>query len=132
MKKIIYSGVFLVLVGCAGNQFNQTPPPPPSLPVIKLNTGSATIWQEYPASLEGTVNVELRSQVNGYLEKIYVEEGAYVLQGQPLFSINSNEYREYANNAGASIQVAKANIEKAQVEVDRIKPLVDNKVVADV
>lgn len=82
--------------------------------------------------MRGTVNVELRSQVNGYLEKIYVEEGAYVLQGQPLFSINSNEYREYANNAGASIQVAKANIEKAQVEVDRIKPLVDNKVVADV
>lgn len=132
MKKIFYSGVFLVLVACAGNQFNQTPPPPQSLPVIKLNTGSATIWQEYPASLEGTVNVEIRSQVNGYLEKIYVEEGAYVLQGQPLFSINSSEYKEYANNAGASIQLAKANMERAQVEVDRIKPLVDNKVVADV
>jgi len=132
MKKIIYPGVFLVLVACAGNQLNQTPPPPQVLPVIKLNTGSATIWQEYPASLEGTVNVEIRSQVNGYLEKIYVEEGAYVLQGQPLFSINSSEYKEYANNAGASIQLAKANMERAQVEVDRIKPLVDNKVVADV
>ncbi|TAJ67597.1 MAG: efflux RND transporter periplasmic adaptor subunit [Chitinophagaceae bacterium] len=132
MKKIIYPGVFLVLVACAGNQLNQTPPPPQALPVIKLNTGSATIWQEYPASLEGTVNVEIRSQVNGYLEKIYVEEGAYVLQGQPLFSINSSEYKEYANNAGASIQLAKANMERAQVEVDRIKPLVDNKVVADV
>ncbi|MES2005761.1 MAG: efflux RND transporter periplasmic adaptor subunit [Bacteroidota bacterium] len=131
MKKLIYSGAFLVLVACAGNQITQTPPPQ-SLPVITLSTGSATTWEEYPASVEGTVNVDIRPQVSGYLDKIYVEEGAYVLQGQPLFSINSNEYKEYANNAGASTQLAKANIEKAQVEVDRIKPLVENKVVADV
>ncbi|MCW3086879.1 MAG: efflux transporter periplasmic adaptor subunit [Sediminibacterium sp.] len=132
MKQLIYSAVFLTFVACAGKHFNETPPAPQGLPVIKLNTGTATTWQEYPASVEGTITVDIRPQVSGYLERIYVEEGAYVQQGQPLFSINSREYREYSNNAGASIQLAKANIEKAQVEVDRIKPLVDNKVVADV
>ncbi len=132
MKKLFYSAVFLCFAACAGNQLNQTPPAPQALPVIQVSSGSATTWQEYPASLEGTVNVEIRSQVGGYLEKIFVEEGAYVNAGQPLFKVNNSEYKEYANNAGASIQVAKANIEKAQVEVDRIKPLVDNHVVADV
>ncbi len=132
MKKLIYSAAFLFFAACAGNQLNQAPPPPQALPVIKLNTGSAVTWQEYPASVEGTTNVEIRPQVSGYLEKIFVEEGTYVQQGQPLFKINSNEYNEYANNAGASIQAAKANIERAQVEVDRITPLVQNKVVADV
>jgi membrane fusion protein (multidrug efflux system) len=133
MKKYIYSAIFLVFAACAGNQLNQPAAlPPQTLPVIELNTGSAITWQEYPASIEGTVNVEIRPQVSGYLEKIYVEEGAYVLQGQPLFRINSREFTEIANNADATIQVAKANIEKAQVEVDRLKPLVASKVIAEV
>ena len=132
MNKLIYLLMLFLAASCGPKQTNQMAQLPQSLPVIKLSSGDAITWQEFPASIEGTENVEIRPQVSGYLEKIYVDEGAYVSQGQPLFKINSNEYNEYANNAGASIQMAKANIEKAQVEVDRIKPLVENKVIADV
>jgi len=130
MNKILFSAAFIFLVACAGEQLHQNPAPP-ALPVIKVSAGAATTWQEYPASIEGTTNVEIRPQVSGYLEKIFVQEGAYVSQGQPLFKINSKEYSEYSNNASASVQVAKAAIERAQVEVDRLKPLVDNKVIAE-
>ncbi len=127
---ILYIGI-LFLAACAGQAMNPAPPPP-SLPVIKVNSGNATTWLEYPASIEGTTNVDIRPQVSGYLEKIFVEEGAYVTAGQPLFRINSKEYNEASNNASASVQAASAAIEKAQVEVDRLKPLVDNKVISDV
>lgn len=135
MKKLLvyamYAGM-LYLVACAGKA-NNTPaaPPAPSLPVVKLDTGSVTTWQEYPAIVQGTVNVEIRPQVSGYLEKIYVEDGAWVSQGQPLFRINSKEYRQYSSSASATIQSANAAIEKAQVEVERLQPLVDNKVIAE-
>ena len=132
MNKLIYLSMLFLAASCGPKQTNQMAQLPQSLPVIKLGNGDATTWQEFPASIEGTENVEIRPQVSGYLEKIYVDEGAYVSQGQLLFKINSNEYNEYANNAGAYVQMAKANIEKAQVEVDRIKPLVENKVIADV
>lgn len=132
MKYVFYAAVIL-LAACAGKESaQQQAPPPPALPVVKLNTGSATTWQNYTATVEGTVNVEIRPHVSGYLEKIYVEDGAYVTQGQPLFRINSKEYGEYANNAAASVQAAKAAVDRAQVEVDRLKPLVDNKVIAEV
>lgn len=127
---ILYAGI-LFLAACAGQALNPAPPPP-SLPVIKINSGSATTWLEYPASIEGTTNVEIRPQVSGYLEKIYVEEGAYVSKGQPLFRINSREYSEFSISASASVQAAKAAIEKAQVEYDRLKPLVDNNVISPV
>lgn len=127
---ILYGGI-IYLASCAGQAMNP-PPPPPSLPVIKINPGSATTWLEYPASIEGTTNVEIRPQVSGYLEKIYVEEGAYVSKGQPLFRINSRAYSELSNSASASVQGAKATIEKAQVEFDRLKPLVDNNVISPV
>jgi membrane fusion protein (multidrug efflux system) len=133
MKHLIYAAAFLFFAACAGNSLNApVAPPPQTLPVVQLQSGSATTWQEYPASVEGTVNIEIRPQVSGYLEKIFVQEGAYVLKGQPLFKINSSEFTETGKSADASIQLAKATIEKAQVEVDRLKPLVANKVIADV
>lgn len=135
MKKLqvyIIYGAVLFLAACAGKNLNAPAPPPPSLPVIKINSGSATTWLEYPTSIEGSTDVEIRPQVSGYLEKIYVEEGAYVAKGQPLFKINSKEYSEFSNGASASVQSAKASVEKAQVEYDRLKPLVENKVIAEV
>lgn len=132
MKKYLIIAGALFLASCAGEQTEQQAQTPPSLPVIQLSNGEATTWQDYTATIEGLTNIEIRPQVAGYLDKIYVEEGAYVTKGQPLFKINSSEYVEYANNASASIQSAKAAIEKAQLEVDRLQPLVDNKVIADV
>lgn len=136
MKKfpvyLMYAGV-LYLAACASKANNvQAPPAAQALPVVKLDTASVTTWQEYPATVQGTTNVEIRPQVSGYLEKIYVEDGAWVSQGQPLFRINSKEYSQYSNSAAATIQLAKANVEKAQVEVDRLQPLVANKVIAEV
>jgi len=135
MKKFpiyLFYGLVLYFAACAGNKNNEQAPPPQSLPVVKLDTGSVTTWQEYPATVQGTVNVEIRPQVSGYLEKIFVEDGAWVSKGQPLFRINSKEYSQLSTSATANIQSAKAAIEKAEVEVDRLQPLVDNKVIADV
>lgn len=134
MKKLfvyVFYGAVLYLAACAGKQ-NMQAPLPQSLPVVKLDTGSATVWQEFPATVQGTVNVEIRPQVSGYLEKIYVEDGAWVSQGQPLFRINAKEYNQFSNSAATNIQAAKAAVEKAQVEVDRLQPLVASNVIADV
>jgi membrane fusion protein (multidrug efflux system) len=107
-------------------------PPAPELPVYTVITSPATTYQEFPTALEGKNNIEIRSQVDGYLDKIYVEEGAYVRAGQPLFKIDSRAYGEQMNMATANLQVANANIQKAKVEVDRLQPLVAAKVVSDV
>ena len=129
---VIYAGI-LYFAACTGKAANQqAPPPPPALPVVKLEIGSATTWQSYPATVEGTTNIDIRPQVSGYLEKIYVEDGSWVSQGQPLFRINQKEYTQYSKTAEANINLAKANVEKAQVEVDRLEPLVANKVIAEV
>lgn len=125
--------VMAVLSGCASSSARSDgAPPPPALPVFKAVALPATTFREFNASLEGKVNVEIRAQVDGYLDKIFVDEGAYVKAGQPLFRINDRPYREQLSNASASLAAAQANEEKAAVEVSRITPLVDNNVVSDV
>jgi membrane fusion protein (multidrug efflux system) len=104
----------------------------PALPVLTIRQQPATTQQEFAGKLEGRVNVEIRPQVEGYLEKIYVEEGAFVRAGQPLFKVNDRPYREQLGNASASLDAAKAALLKAQVDVDRLTPLVQNNVVSEV
>jgi membrane fusion protein (multidrug efflux system) len=104
----------------------------PTLPVLSISNKAATTYREFPATIEGTVNVEIRPQVDGYLETIYVDEGAYVKAGQSLFRINDRPYQEQHSNAQAALLAAQANLEKAQLEVDRITPLVKNNVVSDI
>ena len=124
----------MVEYGCSSSAAENTGMgmPPPPLPVITITTSSATTYQEFPASLEGKVNVEIRPQVEGYLEKIYVDEGAYVKAGQLLFKIDPRVYDEQLNNAKSNLLAAQANMEKAKVEVDRLTPLVENNVISDV
>jgi multidrug efflux pump subunit AcrA (membrane-fusion protein) len=120
------------LSSCSQVQGTQAAPPPQAFPSWPINAAPATTYLEYSAHVEGKTNVEIRPQVSGYLDKIYVEEGAYVTQGQPLFKINDRPYDEQVNNAQANVIAAKANMEKAAIEVNRLKPLVENKVISDV
>ena len=137
MRKYLIFSAFLVaaaiyLSGCNQAQGTQAAPPPQSLPVLSINSAAATTFQEFSASVEGKTNVEIRPQVSGYLDKIYVEEGAYVSQGQPLFKINDRPYDAQVHNSQANVEAAKANEEKAAIEVRRLTPLVENKVISDV
>jgi len=103
-----------------------------SLPVVKVDTGTATTVRDYLGTIEGKVNVEIRPQVEGVLEKIYVDEGAYVKEGQNLFKINELPYREAYKNAAADERVEKAKEKNARLEVESLKPLVENDVISDV
>jgi membrane fusion protein (multidrug efflux system) len=76
--------------------------------------------------------VEIRPQVNGYLDKIFVDEGAQVRKGQPLFQINDRPYLEALNNAKAALAAAKANLASAEINVNKLTPLVQNNVVSPV
>jgi membrane fusion protein (multidrug efflux system) len=122
----------MLLAGCAEQQAPQQAMAPPALPVEAVHTGTETTYQDYPASIEGVVNVEIRPQVAGVLERILVDEGAAVRKGQPLFKINDAPFREQLNNALAAQQAAAGSVVSAQVEVDRFAPLVQNKVVSEV
>ncbi|TWI84262.1 efflux RND transporter periplasmic adaptor subunit [Chitinophaga japonensis] len=132
MRSAVLSLLAVLLYSCGSNQAGAPPPQPPQLPVMSVTPAPATTYLEFPASLEGKVNVEVRPQVSGYLERIFVDEGAYVKAGQPLFKIDPKVYAEQLNSAKSNVLAAQANLERAQVEVDRLAPLVDNNVVSDV
>lgn len=132
MKKVtLLSLIVIFFISCADK--NAAPPAPeaPKLPVAAITTENTTTDAEYPASIQGTVDVEIRPQISGNLDRVLVDEGAYVSKGQTLFKINERPFREQLNNALANLHAAEAALINAQLEVDKLTPLVQNKVVSD-
>lgn len=133
----IYSALFIAVLGVlflqsCKNKEGQNNAQTPEVQVFTIDTTSAVTSQDYTAAIQGKTDVAIRPQVSGYLEHIYVDEGAYVSAGQPLFKIDERSYAEQLNNAVASQHAAEASVITAQLEVDKLTPLVENKVVSDI
>lgn len=132
MKRVItMSLIALFLASCADKNASAPASAPATLPVLNIAYQSSITDTEYPVAIQGKTDVEIRAQVSGTLDKIFVDEGAYVTAGQPLFKINDNPYRQQYNNATASLNAAEAAVINAQLEVEKLLPLVQNKVVSD-
>ena len=123
--------IAISIVGCNASADQSAAVPPPALPVTTVNESSETTFAEYPAAIQGTVDIDVRPQVSGYIQSVLVNEGAHVSAGQTLFLINAQPYKEALNNAKATLQAAEAAILNAQLEVEKLTPLVENKVVSE-
>jgi len=126
---ILGLSLFLVIVSCGHKQGNtstaapQAPPAP--FPVAQLQLKTVTGYTDYPATIEGIVNSDVRAKTAGYIEKVYVDEGQKVRKGQVLFKL---ETQSLSQDAGA----AQARINVAQVEVDKLIPLVEKNIISPV
>lgn len=127
-KTFIYSGLLasLFLISC-NNKNNQQQQAPAALPysVVEVPTKTIIGYDTYPANIEGTNNSAVRAKVSGYITKVLVDEGQRVRKGQVLFTLETQSMSQDA-------EAAKANVNAAQVEVDRLIPLVEKNIIGNV
>ncbi|NTU53181.1 MAG: efflux RND transporter periplasmic adaptor subunit [Chlorobiaceae bacterium] len=124
-------GSSLVLSGCGKKQEEQKQMTP-ALPVMKVGISSATVSSDYSVRLEGLADVEIRPQVDGVIQAILVKEGDLVRKGQPLFRIEDSVWREQYRTALAAQHAAEAQVAVARVNVEKLIPLVENKVISPI
>ncbi len=128
MKKISFFGFafsLLFLASCQKKQEQQQGPTAMPFPVVEVPNRTVTAYTSFPVSIEGTINSAVRAKVSGYITQVLVDEGQAVKRGQTLFRI---ETQALSQDAGA----AQANINAAQVEVDKLKPLVEKNIISSV
>lgn len=101
-----------------------------AFPVTELVQMDTVIYKEYIADIQSQRNVELRSRLAGFLNKIYVDEGAFVRKGQVLFALNDEEYKADYAQAEAALNSAKAEVKKVELEIERTKKLVEKNIVS--
>jgi membrane fusion protein, multidrug efflux system len=92
-------------------------------PVTSPVVMDTVIDKEYVAQIQSVKNIEIRAQEKGFLEKIYVDEGQFVHQGQTLFRIMPQLYQ-------AELLKAKAEVEQASIELKNASTLASNNIVS--
>jgi membrane fusion protein (multidrug efflux system) len=134
MKNMLGCGLLAVSVGLADATPTQKPTRPEAdqkvLPVTRIAARDTVLLHEYVGDIQAVRNVEIRARVSGFLDKIYVDEGQEVRKGQPLFGINDEEYRAELAKARANRQSAIAEAKTAELELDRVRLLVNKKVIS--
>jgi RND family efflux transporter MFP subunit len=133
-KFIKFTGLMLVtgliLAGCSANSNKSAPTDTLELPVVTLKTKDTSLQAAYVADIQAVKNVEIRARVRGFLEKIYIDEGMAVKQGQLLFKLNDQDFRVALSSAKAALSNAVADAEATELEIERVKMLVNKKVIA--
>lgn len=85
---------------------------------------------KYVAQIQSVRYVEIRSRIRGYIEKIYVDEGQPVKEGQLLFSLLSTVFEKELQKANAAYRNALADLKVAEVEVANVTVLVEKNIVS--
>jgi membrane fusion protein (multidrug efflux system) len=123
----------IALSSCGGGakQNEGAQQPPANYQVFTITTQSATLHTSYPAVMQGEQTIDIRPKVDGYIEKIYVDEGSVVKKGQLLFKLSAPEYEQTVINSLAAINSAKADINSAEIAVNKTKPLVEKGIISE-
>jgi membrane fusion protein (multidrug efflux system) len=94
-------------------------------------SGPATMYYSYPATIQGEQDIEIRPKVDGFIQSIFVDEGAVVHKGQPLFQLRNPQYDAALRTAVANVKIAEADVSTAEMNLEKVRPLVDKKIISD-
>lgn len=121
----------LLLAACSDNNGAvQKGPPPLPVSAFEVKLGTATYYDEYPATVTAINQVEIRPEVSGYVTEIYFQDGQHIEKGTKLYAIDQQQYKAAYDQATANLNVAKAALAKAQQDADRYRDLAKRDAVA--
>ena len=106
-----------------GAQQAMAAPPPPQVTVATPLLKDIVEWNEYTGQFQAVEEVEIRSRVSGYLDKIHFNDGQIVEAGDLLFSIDPRPFEIAVSSAKAQLSEAKARLDLANAQLARARQL---------
>jgi membrane fusion protein (multidrug efflux system) len=111
-----------------GNAITQASPK--SYAVVTLAPQKTVMYADFPATVQGQQNVEIRPKIDGYMQELDVDEGSVVKKGQLLFRISAPLLEQGVRTAEAYVKIAEADLNAAQMQVNKVSPLVEKNIVS--
>jgi membrane fusion protein (multidrug efflux system) len=115
----------LSIPGCGKSQ------PEPAAAQAPVPVKVATVFRrDVPELLEavgqtrGSIEVEIRARVEGFIDRVLFDEGKPVRTGEVLYEIDPKQYVAAVNRSKGVVAQAQADLAKARQDVARYKPLV--------
>lgn len=133
LRKMFYLGFAASgLVACGNKQQQHKPAGPQAVPVTTTTVRSEIVtgYTQYPANVVPLRETELRAEVNGYITRILVADGATVSAGQALYEIDKARFEAASVQAKANLAIAEANRTRIQRDLERYQALAEKDAIA--
>ncbi|MBQ8672719.1 MAG: efflux RND transporter periplasmic adaptor subunit [Bacteroides sp.] len=134
MKRELYvtlSVVVLLLMGC-GDKKTGGAEEFPEISVAYPLQEEIVLTKEYPGYLTTEKTVDLVARVNGTIQQISYLPGRRVKKGQVLFLIEPTVYQDNVLQAEAALNTARANLEYARNNYERMTEAVKSDAVSQI
>jgi membrane fusion protein (multidrug efflux system) len=132
--KTLRAGALLALLVLSACRESKEAAPAEAAPVpVKV---APVIRRDIPEVLEavgqtrGSVEVEIRARIEGFIDSVLFEEGKPVHKGEVLYEIDAKPYIAAVNRAKGVLAQAQADLAKARQDVARYKPLVEQNAIS--
>jgi multidrug efflux pump subunit AcrA (membrane-fusion protein) len=125
----LFCAVLLLVSACEQKQAPSSPPPP-KVTVSQPIRQDITDHLDFTGNTQAVNSVQLVARVEGYLEKIFFQDGDFVKKGQVLFRIQQNTYIARLQQAEGNVLTQKALLEHAKIEFVRYSNLLKQKAAA--
>jgi membrane fusion protein (multidrug efflux system) len=123
LRRLLPLAAVFALPACGPKQ-EAEPPAPPVVQVTPATSADVPITSEAIATLDGSTNTQIHSQVTGYLIKQAYSEGSVVQPGDLLFQIDPKPFQADLDKAMASLANSQAQQKRTQQDLDRYASLV--------
>lgn len=120
----------LLFAACAGEKKHSTDKATAKIPIVSVIEKDIHLDKVYVSDIQAIQNVEIRSRIPGFLERVHVDEGSFVKKGQLLFTLNDQEYKAEIAQSRAGLNSVIAEARTAELEQERVKLLVDKNIVS--
>lgn len=118
------------IVGCKNEEKPHSQQMPPKMvKTITVKEAPVKIQSELKGRLAAIEEAEVRPQITGIIQSVKVKDGQEVKAGDILYKVDSAQYQAAYNQALASYNSVKADIETAKLKAERYEQLAKSKAV---
>ena len=122
------AAVLLIAIGMVANGCRDTPSSstvaPPAVTVANPVAQTVADYLDFTGNTVATNSVTLVARVEGFLERVQFADGGWVKKGDPLFTIQQDQYKAQLQQAEAQLASQKAALSHAITELARYTALV--------
>ncbi|HCB92670.1 MAG TPA: efflux transporter periplasmic adaptor subunit [Selenomonas sp.] len=112
--------------GCGDDQAQQQQQQAKTVKAMMALRQDTPLTSEYAGQIVGKEEVKVRSKVSGNVVDKLVSGGQFVVEGQPLFRIDSRQYESAVLQAQATLAQSVATLNNAQTDLYRYQELLQH------
>jgi len=117
----------LILTSCYGssenngNSNNAENSTIPAVEAVQARYGSLPLSERLSGTVIANNQVSLYPEISGKIEEVHVQNGQAVQKGDPIISLQDNQYQEQVQQARASLRINRARLKQAQARYQELE-----------